>query len=123
GTNTVSLDDYITARVEAPDPATIDFSPSSDQILSGGVLRTKTGRPVLVEVTDNGENPLDPVVRYIWDLQDDLSHDNTDQTIAQYSIGGYFDVKIKTETELGAYRITTFENDIDVVERVNLWHF
>jgi len=123
GTNTVSIEDYVTARVEAPDPATIDFTPSTDQILSGGVLRTRTARPVLIEVVDNGENPLDPVVRYIWDLQDDLTHDNTDQTIAQYSVGGYYDAKVKTETELGAYRITTFENAIDVVERVSIWHF
>ncbi len=123
GSNTITIEDYVTARVDAPDPATIEFIPSSDQILESGVLRTKTGRPVLIDVTNNGENVLDPVVRYIWDLQDDLTHGNTDQTIAEYSIGGYFDVKVKTETQLGAYRITTYENAIDVVERVNLWHF
>ncbi len=123
GNNSIAIEDYITARVEAPNAATIDFSPSADQILSGGVLRTRTGRPVLIQVTDNGENPLDPVVKYIWDLQDDLTHDDTDQAIAQYSIGGYFDVKVDTQTQLGAYRITTFENAIDVVEVSNLWHF
>lgn len=123
GENEIAVQDVITARVEAPNLATIDFLPSSDQILSGGVLRTLVNQYVNLEVTDNGENPLDLIVRYIWNLGDDLSHDQTDIAVASYSIGGYYDIELKTETTLGAYRITKEENKIDVVENTSLWHF
>ena len=52
-----------------------------------------------------------------------MSHGNRETETASYSVGGIYDVKLRTETELGAYRVTTFEDVIDVVEKFNIWHF
>jgi hypothetical protein len=54
-------------------------------------------------------------------LGDDLNHPNASSTKASYSIGGLYDLKLRVDTEFGAYRITTYENVIDIVENVNLW--
>lgn len=123
GNSSVVFNELIVARVDAPDEATIDFVPLPSQILSGGVIRTPTNAIVTIVVTDNGEQTLDPVVRYVWNLQDDLEHDTSSVARASYSLGGYYDVKVTTETQLGAYRTSIFDSDIDVVEQTNLWHF
>lgn len=123
GTNTVVIPDYVTARVAAPNAATISFTPSSYQILSSGVLRTRVDRPISIFVTSSGQQPLDTIEKYIWTLEDDMLHAEDSTTTASYGVGGVYDVKLRTETELGAFRTTKFENVIDVVERYNVWHF
>lgn len=65
--------------------------------------------------------PLDPIETYTWRLADDLEHTNAPSTKAMYSSGGIYDLKLRVDTELGAYRITAYEDAIDVIENVNLW--
>jgi PKD repeat protein len=75
------------------------------------------------ESLNNSGNPVDPIVSYTWSLADDLTHGNTRQTRASYSIGGIYDVKVRTDTEFGSFRITSYERSIDVIERRNMWLF
>lgn len=111
GADTITIPEYITIRAPAPDEATMVISPA----------KVTTDTLVNVEVTDNGEQPTDLVTSYTWNLSDDLPHANTAQTVASYSVGGLYDVKLRVDTELGAYRITVLEDAINVVERTNLW--
>lgn len=121
GSNEITFTKMINARTLAPDPATIEFNPSATQLLQSGVLRTRVNTPIEIDVTASGEQALDPIVGYDWSLSDDLLHPNINRTEAQYSVGGLYTVKLRTDTTLGAYRITTFPNVIDVIERSNLW--
>jgi len=121
GTNSVTIADIITARTEAPDPATIEFAQGPTQTLNNGVLRSRVNLPIDVTVSNNGEQALDPITTYTWSLSDDLVHQNLPNTEAQYGVGGQYDVRLRVDTHLGAYRITTFPQVIDVVERTNLW--
>jgi hypothetical protein len=54
-------------------------------------------------------------------LADDLSHPSARETKASYSVGGLYDMKLRVDTEFGAYRITTYEESLDIVENTNLW--
>lgn len=123
GENEVVLNDYITVREQAPDEAIIDFIPTSSQVYDDGVLRSRINQVISLSISDNGEQPLDSIVSYLWELGDDYSHDDTSETKASYGVGGLYDVKVRAETELGAYRITTYENVIDIIEKLNIWHF
>jgi len=111
GEDTVTFPEYIIAKAPPPDEAVITIVPT----------KVRTDTLIALSVDDNGENPLDPVVEYTWSLGDDLVHRNNAETFASYSVGGLYDVKVRVDTELEAYRITTLENEINVVERVNLW--
>jgi len=122
GSDSLTIPGLITARVQAPDEATIEFLPTTQQIYASGVLRTRINQLISVLIDTSGEQSLDPIVSYTWDFTDDLTHDNVDSATASYSIGGIYDVKVRTDTTLGAYRITTFEDVIDVVEKFNIWH-
>jgi PKD repeat protein len=137
---------YINARIEAPEPAVIDFIASStNQLVTAGSpiggpyttppnIRTPINT-LITFMVPSGENIAtpgvaysgeligmgDPVTNYTWLLGDDLLHSNSNETKATYSVGGFYDLKLRVDTEAGAYRITTYENSIDVVEKTNLW--
>jgi len=152
GEDTVIFPEYINARVEAPQPALIDFVPRSGQILTAGdpiggdtdgsyvtppKIRTsstllldmeiasginpETGRTYAGEEVDGGLSPIDPIIAYTWSLADDLVHGNSSTARASYSIGGIYDLILRVDTKYGSYRITTYEDSIDVVEKYNLW--
>jgi PKD repeat protein len=139
GKNTVEFQDMIQARLPAPELAVIDLEPTTKQILlPGPMLRTPVNNVIFIDVPpgpdpnrpgfsyagealDGGGKPLDPITNYTWNLGDDLPHDNSPITRASYSIGGLYDVILRTDTEFGAYRITFMDNAIDVVEVANLW--
>jgi PKD repeat protein len=70
---------------------------------------------------DGAKIPLDPVTDWTWALGDDLLHPNIRSTKASYSVGGIYDMKLRVDTQFGAYRITTYEDAIDIVENRNLW--
>jgi PKD repeat protein len=149
GEDQLKLIQIIKARIEAPNEAAIKFQPQMGQIISPGipdggpyeiypVLRTPVNQFVLLDIL-NGENvntpdisfageylgankkALDPITHYTWVLGDDLPHGNAPSTKAAYSIGGMHDLVIRVDTLLGSYRITNYENCIDVVEQKNLW--
>lgn len=111
GEDEITIPECVIVRAPAPDEATITVSPS----------RVCIDTLINIEVIDNGENDCDSITEYTWDLSDDLSHFNTDNTTASYSIGGIYDVKLRVDTELGAYRITNVPQVINVVEKRNLW--
>jgi len=65
--------------------------------------------------------PIDQIKNYTWAISDDLSHPSTSSTRCLFGIGGYYDMVLRTDTEFGSYRITTYPNMFDIVESVNLW--
>ena len=79
------------------------------------------GRSYSGEIIDGSGNPLDPVTDYTWELGDDLLHPNSSVTKASYSVGGVYDLKLRVDTQFGAYRISTYEDSIDVIENTNIW--
>lgn len=142
--------EYIQARVEAPREAVIRIREnSSTQLSTPGVpadgpftvvpkIRSPINTLLAFEI-EEGENagqpgysfsgelldgsgfPLDPIDTYTWSFGDDLPHQNSNEAQASYSIGGIYDLKLRVDTEFGAFRITTYEDAIDIVENVNLW--
>ena len=131
GSDEITIPYIVTARVEAPDEATIEFAPLTSQSYDGTVIRSKTNEIISALVLTNGEQALDPIATYVWEFNDDLEHDDSDTAKALYSVGGIYDLKLKSETELGAYRITTFDkrsqlillrNSIFGISFLILWH-
>lgn len=153
GSDTVILPKYINARVKAPDPAIIRLvENTSNQIGTAGVppngpfetnpkIRSPINTLIQIEV-ESGENPatpgvsyggealnisddpIDPIVGWTWVLGDDLNHPTTSrETKASYSVGGIYDLKLRVDTQFGAYRITNYDEAIDIVENQNLWHW
>lgn len=150
GEDTAVFYKSINAKIEAPKEAksTIEIIPKITQnYIEGDSL---TGRPPKIrsttntfieikieqgvnasdpnysnagELLDEGGDPIDPIVEYTWDLGDELSHDNSNYTRASYSIGGYYDITLRVDTKFGSYRITKYENSIDIIENQNLWLF
>lgn len=151
GEDTVEFREIINARTEAPEEAVIDFIPRSGQIYEAGdpaggpytttpVIRSTTGVFISAEIAD-GENPntpgqsyageslddlgspIDPINEYTWIFGDDLTHANLPTATAIYTIGGIYDLKLRVDTTFGSYRITTYENAIEIVEKTNLFQW
>jgi PKD repeat protein len=141
GEDTVTFVDMVKIKGQAPDQASIKFLPFENQIHLDDIIpkiRTPVNQPVLIEIpqksvennkkTFAGElidpktnKATDAVTSYTWTLSDDLPHANAHKTKALFTVGGFHDLVVRTDTDLGAYRITTYENAIDVVEPTNLW--
>lgn len=69
----------------------------------------------------NGVSPIDPIVQYTWSLSDDIPHSNANTARAVYSVGGYYDLILRCDTQFGAYKITKYTKAFDIVEKLNLW--
>lgn len=148
GSDSVTFYDLINPRIEAPDNAVVNFATNVNQVYTPGTptggpyttppkLRSSVDDFVDVEIpsgtnpnTDKsfgGEwlgptgTPLDPITTYTWSFGDDLTHSNQATARAMYSIGGLYDLVLRTDTSFGAYRITKYEQAIDMVENTNLW--
>lgn len=138
GSDIVTFPAMINARYQAPDEATIEYILQAGQTYfpTENYLKTPAGLAVYLyipsginPITGNGYNgeiyesgtAVDPILEYTWSLADDLNHGNSTSTNALYSAGGLYDVILRTDTRGEAYRITTLENFINVVERKNLW--
>ena len=78
--------------------------------------KTFSGEPV-----DINDIPIDPVSSYTWSISDDVNHSNSLNTRSVFSIGGIYDLTLRVDTTLGAYRITNYSNALDIVENFNLW--
>ena len=150
GSDVIILPNFINARVKAPDNAIIRFiENTSNQQATAGVppdgpfvttpkIRSPINTLIQIEIPI-GENPsipgysysgellnesnmpIDPVVTYTWSLADDLLHPNAPETKASYSVGGIYDIKLRVDTEFNAYRITSYNAAVDIVENYNLW--
>lgn len=150
GSDVCIFPNFINARVKAPNDAVVRFIVnSSNQDATPGVppdgpfdIPPKIRSPIntLVEMrVPDGENPnqpgysyggeplddagqpIDQISNYTWALGDDLAHPNTKETKSSWSVGGVYDMKLRVDTEFGAYRITTYEDSVDIVENQNLW--
>lgn len=150
GSDTIIIPDFINARVKAPNSAIVRFvENTATQIAEAGVppngpftITPKIRSPINtliqieVEVGENSSTPgysfggellnddgdaIDPIVNWTWALADDLTHPSSRETKASYSIGGIYDMKLRVDTEFGAYRITTYTESIDIVENSNIW--
>ena len=133
----------INVKYSAPIDATIEASPIPSQNYDPILKFIKTPANVLVnlqiksgyeiidgkkysyagEELDSSNNPLDPILTYTWEMADNLGHANSTSTRALYTVGGLYDVVLRVDTETEAYRITTYNSFINVVERSNLWLF
>lgn len=148
GSNTCSFESLISARIEAPSEAIISYTEKDSQIITEATfgldgeivtvpkIRAKTndlislsiesgvnpdtGRSYAGELLDGGD-PIDPIISYTWSLGDDLQHSSINSTKASYSIGGQYDLILRVDTEVGAYRITNYENSLEIIESQNLW--
>jgi PKD repeat protein len=151
GEDTVTFEKSITARIPAPEEARINFIPKTTQRYQDGdpidgppfqsspKIRSTTNTFIDLEIPEgeNTANPgysyagellsggeaMDEIKEYNWNLGDELVHSNSNRTRASYSIGGYYDLILRVDTEFGSYRITKYENSIDIVENQNLWLF
>jgi len=101
-------------NIEIPEGA----NPNLEVDTSSGTLHYSYAGELLNE--HNG-SPIDPIEFYTWSLGDDLTHVNSKTTAASYGVGGIYDLALRADTEFGAYRITTYENVIDIIENTNLW--
>lgn len=151
GIDHLVFEDFINARVEAPDEAVIEFAATGDQTLTSGSplggpydeetppkIRSRTNKFITMSIPEGinsytlktyggeevlGITPIDPIETYTWSLSDDLIHSNERTTRASYSIGGLYDLVLRCDTEFGTYRITTYKNSLDIIEQRNLWLF
>lgn len=135
GTDTISIPSLINARIQAPDEAVISLTAGAFQTISSinpsntflythlvpGILKTKINTPVNLAIEDDGAQVGDDIISYTWKLGDDLTHVDSPDATASYSVGGIYDIKIRVDTEFGDYRITTLRGGIEVVEDQNLF--
>jgi PKD repeat protein len=121
GSDTVSFEKMIIIRTVAPDEAILEWIPTIGQIVDGQTIRAPTDSFVFVEVIDNGEQPSDPIVTYTWSLSDDINHPSQPNAQGLYSVGGLYDLILRTDTTWGSYRITKHSSVINMVEAENLW--
>lgn len=105
----------VVPRIRAPINSIIEI------IIPSGPNPATPGFSYAGEPLNNLNDPIDPITSYTWSLGDDLSHPNSHTTTAVYSVGGVYDMKVRVDTTFGAYRITTYQNSIDIVENYNLW--
>jgi len=141
GEDTVVFDKMINVRYYAPDVATIEYHQLAGQqwFADEEYLKTPAGMAVYLYIP-TGINPLtgnmytgeligtngsimDKIKEFTWNLSDDLAHPNSVSTNALYTVGGYYDVILRTDTASDAFRITILPNYINVVERTNAWLF
>ena len=149
GEDEVVFHNLIEARFPAPSEACISFVLRANQFLSvpgvptgGPYVTTPVIRAPANSIIDmyvpSGINPntpgvsyggetvidgktIDSIEAYTWSLSDDLAHGNSSLARAVFSIGGTYDLILRCDTDFGAYRITTYNNAFDIVEKYNLW--
>jgi PKD repeat protein len=169
GSDQITFNNLINARIPAPNQAVMDFVvPSGTTEVAGVPLPPNANGQIITPGTPlggmPGENPysviptirstintiiqieiptspnpntpgfsyageplngsgmaLDPIISYTWALGDDLNHPNSPSTNAAYTIGGIYDIILRVDTEFGAYRITEYDNAVNIIENVNLW--
>lgn len=143
GNDTVVFENFIDALWLAPDPAVIAYDVRAGQqnfdTNGNNFLKTPTSVYVYV-ATSNAVDPLDPdrtlsgahivggniidpIVNFTWDMGDTLTHGDSPETKALYTIGGIYSVVLRCDTRSTAYRITTDPKTINVIERQNAWLF
>jgi PKD repeat protein len=147
GSDTCVLKNIVNVRDFCPSEAEIEFAPGETQTYLGqeividgcdsdsciknnrlyritSPINTYVAISIAADdvgVLKNGQNSSDPINSYTWGINDDLAHLNQSYTTAAFSVGGIYDVVLRTDTYSGNYRITNFKSSIDVIENSNLW--
>jgi hypothetical protein len=121
GEDTVIFNELINVKEVCPDEAEMQFTTRLMQFIFNSNLRTPVNVPVEITVRNSGAKINDEITNYTWSIADDLNHFNSNITRAVFSVGGFYDVILRVDTKLKNYRITTLENQIDVVEKLNMW--
>lgn len=143
GYDEVEFQKIINVKTEAPEPAVIQINHRASQKYTSGnppKIRSVANSFINLEVpeAENPANPgytyggeelqptggkIDPIREYSWKLKDDLPHVNSNVAKASYSLGGYYDIILRVDTEYGSFRITKYKDSVDIVESANLWLF
>lgn len=150
GNDTVVFDELINVKIECPEEALININARTSQNYTAGSpiggpyvqfpkIRSIANSFIDLEIPSgenpnnpgysyagellSGGSPIDSIIEYTWSLGDDLVHSNSNFTRASYGMGGYYSIVIRVDTAFGAYRITKYENSIDIIESKNLWLF
>ena len=150
GEDTLILNNLISARFPAPEEAVVDFLAKAGQEITvpgvppngpytttpvirapinsvidlsipPGENPSNPGYSYAGEQLDDEGNPIDPIETYTWSLGDDVPHSNASTTRSVFSVGGLYDMVLRCDTLYGSYRITTYEDTFDIVEKYNLW--
>jgi PKD repeat protein len=142
GEDSVSFPNMIKVKGQAPEQALIRFAPQQQQLgfMQNDVMpkiRAQVRQPIAIEIPQkmvsekrtfageridpNTSRTNDAITNYTWNLGDDLPHANSPKTKALYSVGGLYDLVVRTDTESGTHRTTVYPNAIDVIEPVNVW--
>jgi PKD repeat protein len=115
-------------------------SPSGGPYTTTPIIRSSTNNSVIIEI-QSGRNPAtgrsyageelvweggawiarDPIEEFTWKFGDDLTHSNYQDAEALFSIGGNYDLILRVDTNLGAYRITKYTGAFDILESQNIW--
>lgn len=142
GEDSVSFPNMIKVKGQAPEQALIRFAPQQQQLgfMQNDVMpkiRAQVRQPIAIEIPQkmvsekrtfageridpNTSRTNDAITNYTWNLGDDLPHANSPKTKALYSVGGLYDLVVRTDTASGTHRTTVYPNAIDVIEPVNVW--
>jgi len=123
GSDFVVFENMINVRGTSPSEAEIIIQDSINQIEYNGSVRCGVNNVIQIDVFDSGlsQDSTDSVSSYTWSIVDDLNHFNNSSTKCSFSVGGIYDVGLRVDTKYGNFRITVFENQIDIVEKTNLW--
>jgi hypothetical protein len=123
GSDFVVFENMINIRGKAPTEATISIQNSTNQITYNGSIRSTVGNVISVDVSSPGiiEDNKDSISSYTWNIVDDLNHFNNSSTKCSFSVGGIYDIGLRVDTKFGNFRITIFEDKLDIVEKTNLW--
>jgi PKD repeat protein len=142
GEDSVSFPGMVKVKGQAPEQALVRFAPQQQQLgfMQNDIMpriRAQVRQPITIEIPQkmvsekrtfageridpNTSRTNDAITNYTWNLGDDLPHANSPKTKALYSVGGLYDLVVRTDTASGTHRTTVYPNAIDVVEPINIW--
>lgn len=123
GSDFLVFENMINIKGKAPNEAEIVVVDDPIyQFTLNGAVRRPVGNIIEIEVFNDGIFEVnDLVTNYTWSIVDDLNHFNNNSTKCSFSVGGIYDVGLRIDTKFDSFRITVFENLLDIVEKTNLW--
>jgi PKD repeat protein len=139
GQDSFEIKKAINVKYPAPDQAIIYITAGNLQQVINGTFKSPTNLPITIyvpsgynpstgetyagEPVNSSHSPLDPIVKYTWQITDDIDHANSSSTIALFSVGGIYDISLRCDTKYLSYRITNYLDYINIIENTNLWLF
>jgi hypothetical protein len=123
GSDFLVFENMINIKGRAPDEAElIVLEDPLYQVVLNGSVRRPVGNVIELQVFNDGLIETgDFVTNYTWSIVDDLNHFNNNSTKCSFSVGGIYDVGLRIDTKYNSFRLTVFEDLLDIVEKTNLW--